>query len=106
MSDSPFDHFYADVLGEANATALLGIAAGAEGLGSEIAVLRLLLREELSKREETDVKLLQSGVRLLIQALFAQHRLTPQQAESLSESMLAFLERFGVALFAAESVDE
>ncbi len=106
MNESPFDRFYAGVLDDANASALLGIAAGAKGLGSEIAVLRLLLREELSKHEAMDFKLLQSGVRLLIQALLAQHRLTPQQAESLSESMVAFLERFGVALFAAESVDE
>jgi hypothetical protein len=38
--------------------------------------------------------------------LLAQHRLTPQQAESLSESMVAFLERFGGALLVSESADE
>ncbi len=106
MSTAPSGHFYAGVFDSADRRELLGAAAGVEGLESEIAVLRLLLRKELSKHDGTDFKLLQSGIRLLIQALLAQHRLTPQQAENLGDSMVAFLEQFGGALLASDGASE
>lgn len=107
MSDqeSTPENIYADTLSEADATQLRGLE-GIEGVGDEIAMLRFMVRKEFGKRDSTDFKLLQSGIRLLTQALLAQHRLTPQQAESLSESMVAFLERFGGALLVSESADE
>lgn len=100
------ENIYASALSEEDATALLRVVEGAEGLDNEIDVLRLLLSKQLSEPEGPDLKLLQGGIRLLIQALLAQHRLTPQQAETMGESMVAFLEQFGGALLAADSADE
>ena len=41
---------------------------------------------------------MQGGVRLLVQALLARHRLSPKQAENLSEAMTNVLEEFGEVL--------
>lgn len=72
-------------------------ARDVEGLEQEVALLRIRLREALIDRPD-DVKLLQNGVRLLVQALLAQHRLTPKQANNLGEAAANLLEEFGDVL--------
>ena len=73
-----------------------------EGIDQEIAVLRLRLRQYVDGHPD-DFRLLQSGVRLLVQALLAQHRLSPKQAEGLSEAAAQLLEEFGAVLSDVDS---
>ena len=75
----------------------LAEARDVEGLEEEVALLRLQLRRELADFD-ADPKLLQGGVRLLVQALLAQHRLSPQQADHLGDAVTNMLEQFGEAL--------
>lgn len=96
------ESFYASALDEAERPDLEE-ARRVEGLEQEIAVLRLKLHESLQNPEE-DMKLMQASVRLLVQALLAQHRLSPRQAENLSEAASNLLEEFGEVL--REAVDE
>ena len=90
--------FYDSVL-EATDRHDFHVAREVEGLGDEVALLRLQLRRALSDRDgDIDPKVLQSGVRLLVQALLAQHRLSPKQAEHLGDAVANVLEEFGEVL--------
>ena len=78
------------------------VAREVEGLDDEVALLRMQLRRALADRDgDVDPKVLQSGVRLLVQALLAQHRLSPKQADHLGEAVANVLEEFGEVLGAA-----
>jgi len=78
------------------------VAREVEGLDDEVALLRLQLRRALAERDgDVDPKVLQSGVRLLVQALLAQHRLSPKQADHLGDAVANVLEEFGEVLGAA-----
>ncbi len=93
--------FYDSVL-EATDRHDFHVAREVEGLGDEVALLRLQLRRALAGRDgDVDPKVLQSGVRLLVQALLAQHRLSPKQAEHLGDAVANVLEEFGEVLGAA-----
>ena len=75
------------------------VAREVEGLDEEVALLRLQLRRALADRDgDVDPKVLQGGVRLLVQALLAQHRLSPRQAEHLGDAVANVLEEFGEVL--------
>ncbi len=63
------------------------------GLDDEVALLRLQVRR-LIEDGDPDPKVLQSGIRLLIQALTAQHRLSGAQAEGLGNAAANLLEQF------------
>ena len=88
--------FYDSALSKADVEALAE-ARDVEGLEEEVALLRLQLRRALED-SDADAKLLQSGVRLLVQALLAQHRVSPQQAEHLGDALNNVLEQFGEVL--------
>ena len=78
------------------------VAREVEGLDDEVALLRMQLRRALADRDgDVDPKVLQSGVRLLVQALLAQHRLSPKQADHLGDAVANVLEEFGEVLGAA-----
>ena len=100
---SPIEHptrssFYDSAL-EATDRHDFHVAREVEGLGDEVALLRLQLRRALADRDgDVDPKVLQSGVRLLVQALLAQHRLSPKQAEHLGDAVANVLEEFGEVL--------
>ncbi|MCY3655955.1 MAG: hypothetical protein OXG95_05015 [Chloroflexi bacterium] len=80
----------------------LHVAREVEGLDDEVALLRLQLRRALAGRDgDVDPKVLHGGVRLLMQALLAQHRLSPKQAEHLGDAVANVLEEFGEVLGAA-----
>ena len=80
------------------------VAREVEGLGDEVALLRLHLRRALADREgEIDARTLQQGVRMLVQALLAQHRLSPRQAGHLGDAVAGVLEEFGEVLDAARA---
>ena len=96
------ESFYVDALGGAERAAELAEAREVEGLDDEVALLRLRLRDVLEEHPD-DFRLLQSGVRLLIQSLLAQHRLSPKQADNLADAVSNVLEEFTAAL---KSVDE
>ncbi len=88
--------FYAAALNAADRDALDG-ARGVEGLADEIALLRLRLRDALVDHAD-DARLIEASVRLLIQSLLAQHRVSAKQADNLSEAIAAVLEEFGAVL--------
>ena len=94
--------FYASALDGADRHDF-AVAQELDGLDDEVALLRLQLRGALAARdgEQLDPKVLQNGVRLLVQALLPQHRLSPRQAEHLSEAVANVLEEFGEVLGAA-----
>lgn len=71
--------FYAIALDEAD-RAGLDEARQLEGLAEEIALLRLRVRDALIAHRD-DTRLIETGVRLLIQSLLAQHRISAGQAE-------------------------
>jgi len=65
-----------------------------DGLDEEVAILRLHLRRLLTDSPE-DARVIQAGVRLLINALLAQRRLTDREAEGIGEAVAAVVEQFG-----------
>ncbi len=91
--------FYESALAAADAAALRE-ARTLSGLDDEVALLRVQLRRAFADAE-ADPRTVQAGVRLLVQALLAQHRLSPQQAEHLGEAVANVLEEFGEVLGAA-----
>ncbi len=93
--------FYDAVLSEAEGPDL-DEARRVEGLDQEVALLRLRLRYALSDHPQ-DFKLLHNGVRLLVQALLARHRLSPKQADNLGEAAANLLEEFGEVLREADN---
>jgi hypothetical protein len=88
--------FYASALTAAERDDLAE-ARGVEGLEDEVALLRLRLREALTQHPE-DIRLIESGAKVLIQSLLAQHRLSPKQADGICEAVAAFLEEFGAVM--------
>jgi hypothetical protein len=85
--------FYEVALSEAD-RADLAHARRVEGLADEIALLRLQLRRAL-EQDPLDSELLHAGVRLLVQALLAQRRLSPTQADEVNNTLASTLELFG-----------
>jgi hypothetical protein len=88
--------FYDAALTEADREELAA-ARGVEGLQDEIAVLRLRLREALAEHPE-DSQLVERGVRLLIQSLLAEHRLSSKEARGLTDALTATFEEFANVL--------
>ena len=101
QDDGEHDSFYASALGGAERAAELAEAASVEGLADEIALLRIRLRETLEQHPE-DFTLLQRGIRLLVQALVAQHRLSPKQAENFADAVAGVIEQMGEVLRTAD----
>lgn len=93
--------FYAAALAAADRVALEE-ARQVEGLAEEIALLRLHLRHALAEHRD-DTKLIETGMRLLIQSLLAQHRLSPKQAEDVTDAFGQLLEELTEAM---RDVDE
>ncbi len=83
---------------------LLEDARDVEGLDDEVALLRMEIRR-LIEEQDPDPRLFQAGLRLLIQALVARHRLSNRQAEDLGDAAAQLLEQFG-ALFATSGAGE
>lgn len=84
--------FYEHALTEAEIPALAE-ARDVHGLTEEAALLRVRLREAL-ERQPDDWDVLLSGVRLLVNVLLVQHRLSGQQAEDLTSSLAGVFEHF------------
>jgi hypothetical protein len=83
--------FYDAALTEAERKEL-ATAQDVEGLADEIAVLRLRLRDALAERPE-DGQIVERGVRLLIQSLLAEHRLSSKEARGLTDAVTAMFEQ-------------
>ena len=88
--------FYARALSAADRAAVED-ALEVEGLDEEIAVLRVQIRR-LLEDDPADAPVLQSGMRLLVQALVAQQRLSGRQAEGLGDAAARLVEEFGAVL--------
>ncbi len=84
--------FYEDAIGEADRDDFIE-ALEVDGLDQEVALMRLHLRRLLTDTPE-DAKVIHAGVRLLINALLAQRRLTDREARGIGEAVAAVMEQF------------
>lgn len=98
--DGAGDSFYAAALAAADRVALEE-ARTIEGLAEEIALLRVRLRHALADHAD-DTKLIETGMRLLIQSLLAHHRLSPKQAEDVTDAFGHLLEELTEAMRGVE----
>lgn len=85
--------FYAGALDAAERIEL-DAASEVEGLDEEIALLRMKLREALGKRPD-DLALMLRGIDLLVKAVSARYRLSPESGETLGEKMAAVVQSLG-----------
>ena len=92
--------FYARALSAADRAAFED-AHEVEGLDDEVALLRVQIRR-LLEEETPDERVVQSGMRLLVQALVAQQRLSGRQAEGLGDAAAQLIEEFGALLNAPD----
>lgn len=90
--------FYERAL-DASDRELLDEARDVEGLDDEVAVLRVLIHR-LLEDQPADAQQVQAGIRLLVQALTARHRLTGREAQTLTETATDLFEQF-IAAFAS-----
>lgn len=74
-------------------------ALDVEGVDGEVALLRVHIHRLLEERPE-DTEALRAGIRLLVTALGARHRLTGRETQTLTETATELLEQF-IAAFAA-----
>ncbi len=88
--------FYEAALSEAE-RGDLAEARDIEGLQDEIAILRLKLRDALAAHPE-DLLLVERGVRLLIQSLLAEHRLSAKEASGVTDAVTMAIERLAGTL--------
>ena len=65
----------------------LDLAAAAEGLDDEVALLRVLVRRELRERPE-DLRLALQGLTLLVRAVAARYHLSPADQEALERRIV------------------
>lgn len=72
----------------------LKAASEVEGLDEEIAVLRVKLKEALSKRPD-DLQLMLRGIELLVKAVSARYRLSPEAGEDLSANIAGVVRGVG-----------
>ena len=89
--------FYGSALDEAERVQLDN-AAGVDGLDAEIAVLRVKLRQALSERPE-ELALMLRGIELLVKAVSARYRLSPEAEEDLASSLAGVVRGVGGQLF-------
>lgn len=92
MTPAPRHEFYEIALSEAE-RGEFAEAQRVEGLSDEIAILRMRLRSAIAERPE-DIELLERGVRLLVQSLLAQHRISSKEAANVTEALGSTLEHF------------
>lgn len=92
--------FYARALTAADRAAL-DDARAVEGIDDEVALLRLQIRALIAD-EEPDARVVQGAMRLLVQAVVTQQRLSGRQAEGLTEAATRLLEEFVGALNEAD----
>jgi hypothetical protein len=87
--------FYRSALGEAEKW---DMAHKMEGLDTEIALLRVRLKEALEKQPE-DAQLIAKGVDLLVKAVAARYRLSRKAQRDLSDSLTGVVQSLGTLLY-------
>jgi hypothetical protein len=95
--------FYAQALSEAEQREFEA-ASEIEGIDCEIALLRLRLREALSKHPE-DLPLMLRGIELLVKAVSARYRLSKEDESNLSESIANVIRQAGGVFLSGASDD-
>ncbi len=79
-------------------------ARGVEGLAEEAALLRVQIKRTLEEQPD-DAKVLHAGIRLLVQTLLAQQRLSPRQAEDLGDAASELVQEIAEAVFGTPASD-
>ena len=84
---------------------LFADALQVEGVDAEVALLRMHILQLLAEQPQ-DTEALRAGIRLLVTALSARHRLTGREAETLTDAATALFEQFVSAFATGASSDE
>ena len=79
------NEFYADVLSEAE-RARLEAAREMEGIDEEVAILRIMLRDQIMRNPDKAEKLFK-GMNMLMKAVSTQYKLSPKSQDDLNESI-------------------
>lgn len=80
-------------------------ALGVEGIDAEVALLRVHIHQLLEEQPQ-DSEAVRAGIRLLVTALSARHRLTGLEAETLTETATNLFEQFVAASVTGGGSDE
>jgi len=80
-------------------------ALGVEGIDAEVALLRVHIHQ-LMEEQPQDSEAVRAGIRLLVMALSARHRLTGAEAETLTEATTALFAQFVAAFSTGGDPDE
>ncbi len=96
MSARTARSFYETALSRADRVELEA-ARDIQGLEDEIAILRLRLRDALAAHPD-DLELVERGVRLLVQSLLADYRLSSREAEGVTDAMTVLIEQIAGSL--------
>ena len=96
-ADTGRDAFYASALSEAERVKLPR-AQQMEGLDEEIALLRVRLGSLVAEQPE-NTELLLKGIGMLVRAVSAKYRLSPQAKENLADAISSVLKEIGGALW-------
>ena len=89
--------FYADVFSEAE-RARLEAARGMEGVDEEIALLRLMLRDQ-AMRSPNKAHLIFKGMDALTKAVTAKYKLSPKSTDDLNDSIVGVINGIGRELW-------
>ena len=87
------NEFYADVLSEAE-RARLEAAREMDGINEEVAVLRIMLRDQIMQRPDR-ADLLFKGMNMLMKAVSTQYKLSPKSQDDLSDSIIGVINGIG-----------
>lgn len=96
--------FYERALSASDQT-LFHDALEVEGMDAEVALLRMHILRLLDEQPQ-DSEALRAGIRLLVTALSARHRLTGREAETLTETATELFEQFVAAFASGGASDE
>ena len=91
------NEFYADVLSEAE-RARIEVAREMEGIDEEIAVLRIMLRDQIMQRPDR-ADLLFKSMNMLMKAVSAQYKLSPKSQDDLNDSIIGVINGIGRELW-------
>ena len=89
--------FYADVLSEAE-RARLEAAREMEGIDEEVAILRIMLRDQIMQSPEK-AELLFKSMNMLTKVVATQYKLSPKSQDDLNDSIAGVLNGIGRELW-------
>ena len=91
------DDFYAGVFSEAERVRLEA-ARELEGIDEEVALLRMMLRDQMARNPDS-ARLFFKGMNMLTKAVTTQYKLSPKSRDDLNDSIIGVLNGIGRELW-------